>query len=147
VVNIIVGFTLTLFVIRHLGKTGYGIWTLVGSFIGYYGLLDLGVGSAITRYVARYAGQSDEKSLNETASTGMAMFCGTGALAVVVSFFAAAPLARFFKVDPSHFDDFQRTVRLIGLPSVSLGERNWPTGNSWQVRWLCPNDAQKLFFH
>lgn len=114
-VNIVVGFILTPFVIRHLGKTGYGIWTLVGSFIGYYGLLNLGVSSAITRYVARYAGQGDEKSLNETASTGMAMFCGTGVLAVVVAFFVAGPLASFFKVDPGHFVDFQRTVRLIGL--------------------------------
>jgi O-antigen/teichoic acid export membrane protein len=115
VVNIIVGFFLTPFVIKHLGKTGYGIWTLVGSFIGYYGLLNLGVGSAITRYVARYSSQRDDKSLNETASTAMTMFCCTGALAVVVAFFVAGPLASFFKVDPGHFVDFQRTVRLIGL--------------------------------
>ena len=47
-VNVIIGFVLTPFIIRSLGKTGYGIWTLVCSFVGYYGLLNLGVGSAIT---------------------------------------------------------------------------------------------------
>ena len=114
-VNIVVGFLLTPFIISHLGKTGYGIWILIGSFIGYYGLLNLGVGSAIMRYVARYAGQGDEKSLNETASTAMAMFCCTGVLAIAASFFLAGPLARFFEVEPKHFDDFRYVVWIIGL--------------------------------
>jgi len=114
-VNIVIGFLLTPFIIRHLGKTGYGIWTLVGSFIGYYGLLNLGVGSAITRYVARYAGQGDEKALNETASTAMAMFSCTGLLAIAASFLLASPLAKFFQVAPEHLNGFRYTVWIIGL--------------------------------
>ena len=119
-VNIVVGFLLTPFVITHLGKTGYGIWTLIGSFIGYYGLLNLGVGSAIMRYIARYAGQGDEKSLNETASTAMAMFSCTGVLAIAASFLLASPLARFFQVSPEHLNGFRYTVWIIGL-ATGLG--------------------------
>jgi O-antigen/teichoic acid export membrane protein len=117
-VNVAVGFLLTPFVFRSLDKPGYGIWTLVGSFVGYYGLLNLGVGSAITRYVARYAGQGDEKALNETASTAMAMFCCTGTLAALLAFFIAEPLARFFDVRPEHLDDFRRVVRIMGLATA-----------------------------
>lgn len=114
-VNIVIGFLLTPFIISHLGKNGYGIWTLIGSFIGYYGLLNLGVGSAVMRYVARYAGQGDEKALNETVSTAILMFCCTGALTIVISFFIAGPLARFFNVKPEHFNDFRYVVWIIGL--------------------------------
>jgi len=114
-VNVIVGFWLTPFIIGHLGKTGYGIWTLIGSFIGYYGLLNLGVESAITRYVARYAGQGDDKALNETASTAMVMFCCTGVLAIVASLFLAGVLAGFFEVEAKYFDDFRYVVWIIGL--------------------------------
>jgi len=114
-VNIVVGFLLTPFIISHLGKTGYGIWVLIGSFIGYYGLLNLGVSSAITRYVARYAAQGDEKALNETASTAMAMFSCTGMLAILASFILAMPLARFFNVSPEHFDDFKHVIWILGL--------------------------------
>ncbi len=117
-INVVVGFCLTPFVYQHLDKPGFGIWTLVGSFTGYYGLLNLGVGSAITRYVARYAGQGDEESLNETTSTAMTMFCCTGVLAVLVSYFIAEPLARFFEVKPEHFNDFRRVVRIIGLATA-----------------------------
>src|SRR4030043_918065 len=73
-VSVLIGLFLTPFIIGHLGKTGYGIWTLISSLIGYYGILDLGVTSAITRYVARYAGQKDYKALNETVSTALAIF-------------------------------------------------------------------------
>ena len=66
IINLAVGFFLTPYIITHLGKTGFGIWTLVGSIIGYYGVLDLGVSSAITRYVARYAGLKDYNALNHT---------------------------------------------------------------------------------
>jgi O-antigen/teichoic acid export membrane protein len=114
-VNIVVGFLLTPFIISNLGKIGYGIWTLVGSFIGYYGLLNLGVSSAVMRYIARYAGQEDVKSLNGVASTAFAMFCCTGTLAIVVSFIIADPLARFFEVEPQYFDDFKYVIWIIGF--------------------------------
>jgi O-antigen/teichoic acid export membrane protein len=114
-VNIAVGFFLTPFIIHYLGKTGYGIWTLIGSLLGYYGLLNLGVDSAITRYVARYAAQDNEKALNETVSTAMVMFCCTGALTIGASFLLAAPLARFFRVAPEHFYDFKHAFWVLGL--------------------------------
>lgn len=114
-VNVVIGFLLTPFIISHLGQNRYGIWTLIASFIGYYGLLNLGVRSAITRYVARYAGQGDEKRLNETASTAMAMFICTGALVIAASFLLAAPAATFFDVAPEHSDDFKAVFWILGL--------------------------------
>ena len=114
-VHIAVGFFLTPFVISHLGQGGYGIWVLVGSFIGYYGLLNMGVGSAITRYIARYSSQKDFESLNETANTALVMFSITGFLAIVISFLVAEPLSQFFKVTPEHFEEFKHIVWVLGI--------------------------------
>lgn len=114
-VNIVVGFLLTPFIISHLGKTGYGIWTLIGSFLGYYGLLNLGVDSALLRYVARYAEQGDKKGLNETISTAMAMFSCTGVFVIVASFAFATPLATFFEVAPEHLDNFKHLIWILGI--------------------------------
>ncbi len=36
-----VNFFLSPYVVRHLGNTGYGVWTLILSLTGYLGLLDL----------------------------------------------------------------------------------------------------------
>ena len=40
------------FVVRMLGDRLYGLWTLVAALIGFYGVLDLGLSRATTRYLA-----------------------------------------------------------------------------------------------
>jgi O-antigen/teichoic acid export membrane protein len=115
IVNIGIGFCLTPFIIKNLGDTGYGIWTLVGSFVGYYGLLNLGVGSAITRYIARYSGQGEQQKLDETFNTALVMFSMTGCIACGLSFVLAGSLAAFFEVPAADVVSFKRLIWIIGI--------------------------------
>ena len=46
-------------VVETLGDSSYGIYALVGTVIGYFALLDLGLGNAVVKYVAEYSGQKD----------------------------------------------------------------------------------------
>ena len=50
-VNILVGIFLSPFILHRLGDTAYGIWILIFSVTGYYGLFDLGIRSSVVRYV------------------------------------------------------------------------------------------------
>lgn len=49
-----VNFVVSPIVVRSLGETQYGAWSLLTSMVGYLGLLDLGVRSAVTRYIAKF---------------------------------------------------------------------------------------------
>jgi len=80
-----VGFFLTPFVIHHLGDRMYGLWVLVGTFIGYYGLLDLGLGNAITRYVARALGKGDREECGTVFSTALQLYICLGVVVVALS--------------------------------------------------------------
>ncbi len=53
---------LTPFIIRTLGGAEYGVYKLSASIVSYLLLLDLGVGNAVTRYVAKFRanGQKEE---------------------------------------------------------------------------------------
>jgi O-antigen/teichoic acid export membrane protein len=51
--GMVVPFFLTPFVIRHLGPVVYGLWILAVSAVSYLNLLDLGLRSAIVRYVSK----------------------------------------------------------------------------------------------
>ena len=53
VLNILVGLLYTPFLLRILGQSDYGIYSLVASVISYLTLLDLGFGNAIIRYTAK----------------------------------------------------------------------------------------------
>lgn len=57
----IVGIVLTPFIIRTLGDSEYGLFALIGAFVGYLSILDLGLTNAIVRFVAQYRTQKDSK--------------------------------------------------------------------------------------
>ena len=53
--NILVGVFLSPYIVHRLGDEAYGVWVLIFSLTGYYGLFDLGIRSSIVRYVAKYS--------------------------------------------------------------------------------------------
>ncbi|QWV95850.1 polysaccharide biosynthesis C-terminal domain-containing protein [Geomonas nitrogeniifigens] len=84
-VNILVAFVMSPVVIRALGNRDYGVWELVMSVVGYMGLLDLGVGPALVRFVAVASGKEDRDDMRRTMSTSFAFFLAVG-VAVVLAF-------------------------------------------------------------
>src|SRR5215469_2806813 len=83
--QIVVAFFLTPFVIHRLGDRMYGLWALVGTFIGYYGLLDLGLGNAVSRYTARALGKGDLEECGRVFSAALQLYVALGFLVVAVS--------------------------------------------------------------
>ncbi|MBQ9974241.1 MAG: oligosaccharide flippase family protein [Oscillospiraceae bacterium] len=62
--EILSALLLTPFIIRSLGQAEYGVFKLVESVAAYLLLLDMGVGNAIVRYVAKYqaTGERDKEA-------------------------------------------------------------------------------------
>lgn len=50
----IIGFLYVPMLLSFIGKSGYGLYQLVGSFIAYFGIMDFGLSSAIVRYYSKY---------------------------------------------------------------------------------------------
>jgi O-antigen/teichoic acid export membrane protein len=101
-VSALVGFGLAPVVVHSLGNTGYGLWVLVISMTGYFGLLDLGIRSSVGRFVTRYLALNDARSVNQTVSTAFVMLGCGGALA----FLATVAIATFgfgaFRLEPQY---------------------------------------------
>ena len=67
IANTLVQLLYTPFLIRMLGQSEYGLYSLVNSIIGYLTVLDLGFGNAIVVYTAKYRAQKkydEEKKLH-----------------------------------------------------------------------------------
>ena len=88
-VTAVIGLILMPFIIHSLGDKMYGLWIFVGSFLGYYGLLDLGLDSAIQRYVSRSIGIKDYKEVNRIINTSLLIFTILGCIALTISFIIA----------------------------------------------------------
>lgn len=69
IINTLIQLIYTPVLIRMLGQSEYGLYSLVNSIIGYLTVLDLGFGNAIIVYTAKYRANGDtnaEKKLHGT---------------------------------------------------------------------------------
>jgi len=95
-VSVAIGFFLTPTMLRYLGEKRFGIWTLVSSLVGYYGLMDFGVGSAIFRYVPLFHGQGNHHRVSAVVSTSLVFYTSLSVIMVVLTQALAHPIAGFF---------------------------------------------------
>lgn len=61
--NIVSGLLYTPWMVRSLGQSDYGLYTLASSLISMF-LLDFGISSAVTRFVSKYKAEEDQESVN-----------------------------------------------------------------------------------
>jgi O-antigen/teichoic acid export membrane protein len=114
-VSALVSFFLAPFVVHSLGSTAYGAWTLVGSLVGYLGLVDLGVRGAVTKYVSTHHAAGDHGQASRVTSAGLLFFGLAGILAVLVAAVVALGIDRFFEVPPGLVGPMQLAIVLSGL--------------------------------
>lgn len=96
-INAAVMFVLTPWVTETLKPEGAGVWNLVVCFVGYYGLLDVGVRSAVGHYVAAYHARKDTEGVNRTLSTAMVLMLCVTVVAALVTWFAGDRLPDWFR--------------------------------------------------
>ena len=56
----VLGLIITPFIIRKLGASQYGLYALIGAFVGYLSILDLGLNNAIIRFVSHYRAKGNK---------------------------------------------------------------------------------------
>ncbi len=60
--HIVISFVYTPWMIRKIGTSDYGLYTLTGSFISYF-ILDFGLSATITRFIAKYRAEGDQQKV------------------------------------------------------------------------------------
>lgn len=71
--NMVVGLVYTPYMLRMLGQSEYGLYSLAASIIAYLTVLDLGFGNAIVRYTAKF--EAEGKKREQQEMFGMFFYC------------------------------------------------------------------------
>ena len=119
-VNVVTGIFLSPFILHHLGDEAFGLWILIYSVTGYYGLFDLGIRSSIIRYVAKYSATGQQEEMNLLLNTSLFSYAGIGVLAMIVTCIAAYYVNSIFRI-PADFSGTARLLLLMVGGSVSFG--------------------------
>lgn len=78
------------FIVHTLGDRMYGLWALVATLLGYYGVLDFGLTPAVCQHVAVALGRGDREACNGVVAASLRFFLAVGLLVLLLSGAAAA---------------------------------------------------------
>jgi O-antigen/teichoic acid export membrane protein len=114
IIQLGVAFLLTPFIIHSLGERLYGFWTLVGTFIGYYGLLDMGLAGAVSRFLAKAIGGKNHPEINKIYNTAFILFSCIGIVAILLTFVVVI-ISPFFIQNQQDASLFQAVILILGI--------------------------------
>lgn len=109
------GLLIMPFLIRQLGNEGYGLWTLIGALVGYYGLMDFGVSAAVARLVAGHGARSEFDSVNTLVSTAAVLLGIVGVICLALTVVLVALFDDYFQIGAMPTRDVGLAIAVMGI--------------------------------
>jgi len=119
-INIIIGFFLSPFILHSLGDAKFGLWVLIFSVTGYYGIFDLGIRSSVIRYISKLTAVEDREGLAKFFNTSLATYTGIGIAATLVTLMGSHFVGSMFPIEADFLPTARWLFLIVGL-SVAIG--------------------------
>lgn len=118
-VSVVVTFFLSPFVVNSLGGTRYGIWSLIVSLTGNYGLLAFGIQGAMTRYIAHAAATNDQERVNGYFNTALSFLLCSGVLAVILGLLVSRFIDTIFVLPKDMVEEARSACVLVTFSAAA----------------------------
>lgn len=76
----LVGLLYTPFMLRMMGKSEYGLYSIAASIVAYLTILDLGFGNAIVRYTAKFRAEGEVEEQYKMFGMFFLLYCAIGTI-------------------------------------------------------------------
>ena len=110
----ILTFLATPIIVHSLGNNKYGIWSLVISLTGYYGIIDFGIRSTVEKYFSQFAAEGDESRCNALINTVTLVYIIIAVLVLISTALLAFNFDVIFKIDDNYKRETFLVVIIIG---------------------------------
>lgn len=116
--NIVISFVYTPWMIKSIGISDYGLYSLASSFIGYF-ILDFGMSSSIARFVAKYRAEGREDKVENMLGLTTKIYLAIDALIFIVLFVLFFFISGIFTgLTPNEIERFKKLYCIAGCFSV-----------------------------
>lgn len=119
-VHLAVGFFLSPLILHKLGDDAFGVWVLIFSLTGYYGLLDFGIRFSIVRYVAKFMSCRDEEQLTRFLNTSLVAYSAIALLVLALTGLGILGLTSLFHVPPNLVPASRLLLLIVGV-EIAVG--------------------------
>ena len=120
IASLILSVLVTRVLLRHLGAGTYGLWIVLLGLVGYLGLLDAGVSTALTQRIARLTARGDRDGIANLLRTAWLFFSVSGAAAVLIVIVVAPFLASILHLGPIDPTVAGTTLILLGVMKATM---------------------------
>lgn len=79
----LVGLLYTPFMLRMMGKSEFGLYSIAASIVAYLTILDLGFGNAVVRYTAKFRAEGKLEEQYKMFGMFFLLYCGIGIIALL----------------------------------------------------------------
>ena len=114
-VGLVIPFFLTPFVVRSLGTEAYGVWILSASTVSYLNLLDLGMRSAVIRFVSKAGTEGASSEVRDVVGAALWFRLLIALVVAAISIVLAISFPHLFKIPQALYRSSQITVLLCAL--------------------------------
>jgi O-antigen/teichoic acid export membrane protein len=117
--NNLLALAVTPLMLRSLGQSEFGLYSLMGAFVAHIAVLDLGLGNAIVRYAAKFRAEGNAAAVAGLLSLCLRLYCAVALLALAVGTLVYLNLPALFSATLSDAD-LSKARRLFALMVVNL---------------------------
>lgn len=118
----VISFFLFPFIVKHVGKEIYGVYLIIMTVTGYFGLLDLGVMSALTKYVSEYNGKGDRDMIGKIINASFSFYVMIGAVVSLLLFLCMFYFTHIFNIDPQNIEVAKQLFLFAAISALLV----WP---------------------
>src|ERR1051326_3382762 len=148
--TIAVNIVLVPYIISKIGIDRFGIWALLSILVGYFALLDFGIGVSFTRFITEAFTKGDGDEINRIVNSGFVFYLLLALPVSLIAFIARGPIFSLLNIDPIAYPDavtayygtlviFLLSTALSGFSSVLLGLQRIALVNKIAIVVTIPN--------
>ena len=115
-VRMVIAFFFVPYITSVFGDARYGVWVIIFQTINYFFLLDVGLSSALTRFVSRHLSQDDYPTINRILNSANLAYLLLGTLVIGGVYLFVTFFFGYFKIsDPGLIEEGRSALLILGL--------------------------------
>ncbi|HEY3987714.1 MAG TPA: polysaccharide biosynthesis protein [Acidobacteriaceae bacterium] len=121
ILGMLISLVLPHFLVQHMGTAEYSAWVLILQLSAYVNFLDLGLQTAIGKFVAEYHAAGNVSATRKTVSTAFTVMVGAAMIGALAIFGMVWQVPRLFtQMPPALVGDVRYGLIAVGI-SVAFG--------------------------
>ncbi|MDM8144313.1 oligosaccharide flippase family protein [Megamonas hypermegale] len=96
VLHAVIGFLYVPILLYYIGKSEYGLYQLIGSFIAYFSIMDFGLTAAVVRFYTKYKALNDKVNMENILAISLRCYSVITVLLFVIGYVCYINLDKFF---------------------------------------------------